>query len=679
MSLTRKHISHRHSYGKILYRSSAIFLALFVTLQFSGKICTEINSNLYAKRLEVGLQTETQQLKDAGDAITKDPIFVDALARQDRQALLTYTKQAIHDLDIGLMGIANADGVILSRTLSPGVIGDNVFLTAPAGRVVATGRSVESIERTGFGDQIFLTTARSVYNQDQFLGAVFANRLLDEVFAVKLQEKYLKGRAELAFYTYTDGIYSSSFDEPTQRTLINEYFQPGSTWIADGETDKTVYIPGGEYYAIRNITFPGLNQSPGGVLIFIPRHDLALPTSLIIATLTTLGFGLMIYRQRLQLRLKNNAHSNWMAITFLACTIFCLSALAVWLQNGDYLTLTPARYPLYNSTLQLEPATGFYNLGYDQRVSIVVQSGDELVNSAAAVLTYDINATDVIALDTTNSDCKYVVENSIDTKNGVLNLSCVFQTIPDGQRDLYLGDIVFKPLRPGSVDLTFDRMQTQVLAHDGLGTNVLRTVLDGSYRVDNFNLTGNLTNLDSDFPERNFMLYSSSHPNSNHWYNLPQVDFVWIGPTDGVYRYVFDTQPNTLPSNRAPTVQGSQLSLPVPGDGIYYLHLQSVRANAVTHYRIQSDFTGPTITAFNASETTITEGDVVRFDFAARDAGSGVEKNYYIDIGNKLFLPANEQIYVPFLEAGKQNLTLRIYDEAGNYSEKQLSVTVINK
>jgi hypothetical protein len=69
------------------------------------------------------------------------------------------------------------------------------------------------------------------------------------------------------------------------------------------------------------------------------------------------------------------------------------------------------------------------------------------------------------------------------------------------------------------------------------------------------------------------------------------------------------------------------------------------------------------------SSDKIVVGDVVRFSFEAEDAGSGVEQNYYVDLGNHLFLPTGSQLFVPFLEAGDHTVILRVYDEAGNYAE----------
>ena len=89
--------------------------------------------------------------------------------------------------------------------------------------------------------------------------------------------------------------------------------------------------------------------------------------------------------------------------------------------------------------------------------------------------------------------------------------------------------------------------------------------------------------------------------------------------------------------------------------------------------------TPPLITSFQLSESKVFVGDVVRFSFQAKDVGSGVQHNYYVDLGNKLFLPIGPNLFVPFLEPGNQTIVLRVYDQANNYSEKSQIINVEKK
>ena len=91
-----------------------------------------------------GISHDTAHLKKQGDELAQSTVLVRSILSKDRDSLIRFTQQEKEKRNIGLMGVANATGVIMSRTLSSERYGDNVFLTAPVGRVVAQGVSSES-------------------------------------------------------------------------------------------------------------------------------------------------------------------------------------------------------------------------------------------------------------------------------------------------------------------------------------------------------------------------------------------------------------------------------------------------------------------------------------------------------------------------------------------------------
>lgn len=171
------------------------------------------------------------------------------------------------------------------------------------------------------------------------------------------------------------------------------------------------------------------------------------------------------------------------------------------------------------------------------------------------------------------------------------------------------------------------------------------------------------------------MVFSPTHPNQSRWYNSDNVHFVWIGKPNAVYKYEFDSFPDTIPSNTN-TTQDTSITIPAPGSGIFYFHLQLASGGPVAHYAVQIDRTPPSIIGVYSSSQNIVSGDVVRFSFEAEDIGSGVQQNYYADLGNHLFLPIGKDFSISFLKAGEQEVTLRVYDGAYNYSEKSQIIYV---
>ncbi len=90
-----------------------------------------------------------------------------------------------------------------------------------------------------------------------------------------------------------------------------------------------------------------------------------------------------------------------------------------------------------------------------------------------------------------------------------------------------------------------------------------------------------------------------------------------------------------------------------------------------------ADATPPLPTLIRASHTRIWTGEVVRFEFEGKDEMSGLQSNYYVKIAeSKLFLPVGPQLYTPFLEAGTHIVTVRTFDNAGNFEDNSIEIDV---
>ncbi|MDO8495953.1 MAG: hypothetical protein Q7S43_00665 [bacterium] len=363
-------------------------------------------------------------------------------------------------------------------------------------------------------------------------------------------------------------------------------------------------------------------------------------------------------------------------IVFISIPVLALAFAALRLENIGYFRLERIPYILYNSTIRLQPEFGIYDVDFEQRFSIIVDTGDEAINAVQIGLVFDPEAVELKALETASSTCSYVIENTIDATLGIAKLSCVVLKQSGERGSLPIADVIVAPRRVGTFTLSFDKDETRVLASDGLGTDVLRMSQSGSYQVDTFDpnlfTTTTTTTTTTLAP---FVVFSSTHPNQSRWYNTSTARFLWRGKPSAVYVYAFDSLANTIPSNKY-TTQGNTVELPIPGDGIFYFHLRLASGGNTTHYRLQADRTLPSIVSMQLSTEKVVVGDVVRFSFEAEDIGSGIQGNYYVDLGNHLFLPIGNQLFIPFLETGNKEVVLRVYDGAGNYTEKSRIINV---
>lgn len=658
---------------KALYVALGVFLFLFVLFHIAGALYVSSIASKATENFQLGITQDLTYLKEQGDQVAKDESLIKSLIARDSDSLIDITKKEVETRSIGLIGVADSEGVMVSRTFSRSDLGQNVFLTVPAGRVVSQGKSVQSIELTGFGNQLFLTTARPVMHQGKMIGALFANYLANDTYAIHFRDAYLPQGVEVLFYTKDFGVYGDSFSDPEIRKLIASYFNSGSDWIKTESSGKTVSFKDYSFYIVENVVFPGLEQSPGGALIFVPRSDISNILNILIGILTLCFFLFLAFRHHVRSRVEERGWRYYVLLVGVSIPVFILALSALYLQNIGYLKLEHIPYALYNSTLRLQPEFGIYDVNFEQRISVVVDTGDENINAVQIGLLFDTEAIEVKALETASSTCSYVIENTIDAHTGLAKLACVILKSEGERGSLKIADVVVVPKQTGTFTLAFDKEETKVFASDGLGTDVLRMSQSGSYTVDNFDPF-----LFTTTTQQSFVIFSPSHPNQSRWYNTDTAHFVWRGKQGAVYKYAFDSSPDTVPSN-SHTTQDSAVTVPVPGDGIFYFHLQLASGGSTVHYRVQADRTPPSIVSINLSENMIVAGDVVRVSFDGEDVGSGIQKNYYVDLGSHLFLPIGSQLFIPFLEAGDQKVVFRVYDNATNYSEKSQIIHVESK
>ena len=344
------------------------------------------------------------------------------------------------------------------------------------------------------------------------------------------------------------------------------------------------------------------------------------------------------------------------------------------LKNMGSLRLERSPYPLYNATLSIAPDFGIYHVGSSQNLSVVVDPGDEPVNAIEMTLTYAPEVMHVDDIDTESSPCSMVVDQSIDDEHGTLTFRCVIFDAQMYQDPFAVVVLHVTFVGEGNSDVHFVNEATSVLANDGLGTDVLRYAEDASYKSAWFTLD------DSDSVDaRSFVMFSPSHPNPSRWYPADQIQMIWIDAVPGrAYRYTLDEYPSVSVLD-APLSYAQRATFSVVEDGAYYFHLQAAEGGPIATYPIHVDMTAPRISEFLASSDVVTAGDVVRFSFGGSDASSGVQRNFYVDLGSGLLLPVSQTMYLPFLQEGDQTIRLRIYDNAGNSTEQEKTIHVRSK
>jgi hypothetical protein len=241
---------------------------------------------------------------------------------------------------------------------------------------------------------------------------------------------------------------------------------------------------------------------------------------------------------------------------------------------------------------------------------------------------------------------------------------------------------------------------TQVLANDGLGTNVLRLATNGTYWIVDFR---------PGYKKNQILPFSSTHSNETRWYNKRTVHVNWL-PLAGAeeYLYAFDQRPDTAPSGDLYTT-GTEVDFNAAADGVYYFHIipkmtsfETVPESAseltsvarkqynfrlvpvvgdlkgqTAHLKIMVDTTPPNPPVINASAMEVAVGEIVRFSFFDQgDNMSGIKNGFYVQFGDGIWLPTSAYLNMPFLEKGKFTVGARVFDKAGNFSDSEIKITV---
>lgn len=564
----------------------------------------------------------------------------------------------------------NKDGMALSRVPAIANRGDYVFQTLPWGRAASRGQAVAAV---GAGRSFPLTIigAYPITRESAIEGAIFAGYWLNDDYAKSFRNKYLPQDAQVAFYSKTEGIVGDTFGN-REKNLIRKYFNSGTDFVQKDLPDFLVRI-GGQHYFVKNMPLAGLEDSkPGGALVFLPRFPLAegILFSLIISIFIFIA-GIIIHRRH---RRGVRPHRAVYAIAILCLVLFAVNTI-IYLSIFKRKVFDIKEPPLaiYNSVLKFEPEWGVIDIANEQTVAIKVISGGELINAAQANIEYDPSAVRVADIIITKSFCdpSFFLEKTIDNKKGLVTIAC---GRPGGftEDTGILAELLVQPLKSGDFSLRFGS-ETQVLAHDGLGTNVLRQIINASFRV--LSLSDALAFSQSARP----LLFSSSHPNSERWYNTRNVAVSWPRLSEKT-RYVYTIDQNSDTALRSgESVAENTLYIKTPADGVYYVHIAAETERELgptSHIKIRVDSAPPAPPRVTASNYSPKAGEVVRIGVSSSDEMSGLQKTYYYKVNEGIRLPFGRELAILFQESGTYILAVRAFDNAGNFNDASVTIEV---
>ncbi len=639
----------------------------------------------FATKRSIGLKTELVQSSLNGEQdqalqkmkeVVAVGTFNQDIKKNDVSAIASLLADEGQKQGLSTLVAVNKDGIALSRIPATGGQGDYVFQTTPWGRVAAGGTPTVMIG-VGRSFPLVMIAAVPIMEQEKVAGAIFGGYWLNDDYAKTFKEKYLQSGVEIAFYSKEEGAVGMSFEDIDSQMLVHTAFNAGTDWAQNGQTDRIVDIKGKDYF-VRNIVFPGeenVQDSPGGVFVFLP-YNIAYQ-NFGIAFLSTLIFLLIaIYVHR---RHRGETIFQKYYAGILIGGSCCIIFFGLWylgsLNSGkQIIRIREPQFVIYNSTLRFQPDQNIFDRAFEQKIAIRLDSGGEAINAVQVIVDYDPAIVQVNDIVTANSLCgqQFFLKKNIDNKKGEVQITCGLPTPGFTGRTGTVAELMLQPVAVGAFALRFGS-GTEVLANDGLGTNVLRAVTNGSYRITSLEMRQTATNVPP-----GVIVFSPSHLNSERWYNVRRAQFTWPTVSGYQYAYVFDQSPTSTPRGGTVTWDGMVILNP-DHDGIYYFHIAAKKGNTlgpISHFRVNIDATPPLPPVIQASKTKIKPGEVVRFQFSGSDALSGLQPNYYVKIDNSIFIPTLSRLDIPFLENGVHTIGLRTFDNARNFSDANMTIEV---
>lgn len=337
------------------------------------------------------------------------------------------------------------------------------------------------------------------------------------------------------------------------------------------------------------------------------------------------------------------------------------------------------------ANLYFFPESAVKVAGTDFTVSVFVNSSEQAMNAVSGVIDFPVDRLRVVSLSKANSIVNvWVQEPSFSNQDGKIRFEGIalnpgFQ----GGTGRVLA-ITFRPTAAGSATLKFS--SGAVLANDGEGTNILRTMGGANYTLK--------ADAQAGFPEKKEevapvktigapQVNSATHPDEDKWYNSKKLELSWDipGGTDGV-SYALDSSPTfqLVPQGKG-LISNVQYDISKFKDGIWFFYLRFHNTSGwgpVAKRAIKMDFsppTAPTLTRLDGDDMT---NPRPVYTWESKDSSAGVAR-YEIKIADADWLkadPGENGFALPVQLPGERQLAVRAFDEAGNYSDAGTVFTV---
>ncbi len=215
--------------------------------------------------------------------------------------------------------------------------------------------------------------------------------------------------------------------------------------------------------------------------------------------------------------------------------------------------------------LFLSPSTGSFLVGSTFDVSIIVDTDDVYINAVKTNISFPPDYFQVVAPSSGKSFVSLWLEQpTYSNIEGTINFA---GGKPEGIKTSsgVVSTITFRAIKAGEVVIKI-LPSSSVLAHDGKGTEILSTVINGVYTL-------------KPKPPEGPKVFSKTHPDETSWHNNNNPIIFWekeMGVTD--FSFVLDNYPQTIPDNTSDTKETTKAYENL-ADGLWFFHIKALKNN----------------------------------------------------------------------------------------------------
>jgi len=327
------------------------------------------------------------------------------------------------------------------------------------------------------------------------------------------------------------------------------------------------------------------------------------------------------------------------------------------------------------ATLRLSPGFGSFVLGGTFDVSVILNTEAVAVNTIAVQLSFPPDKLQLANPSLGKSLIQIWAnpptfsnqEGSVYFVGGIPNPGI---TASEG----IVQTLTFRVVAPGEANISFGA-ETQVLANDGLGTDVLRLTSPASYK---------LLLPQSQGPA----VFSPTHPEQGKWYRDPNPILSWskLVNSEG-FSISYDHDPNGFPDSTVDLGE-SETSLTELESDVWYFHVREKGGgvlSGVSHYFMNIDRDPPASFGVDVSpsERTTNTSPVLRFFTTDQLSGFDHYEMKLVPLksgpsNNTFFFEVDSPYQLTGLNPGRYEVIVRAYDKAGNFRDESVTLNIVS-